>query len=108
LASGLRKALCKQGLRVRQSGQGDVLLRYDVNLRRMQRDGVQFVFAQGYITVLNGKGYILNEFQEKAKAASQNPGLARDRAFAKLAEGLGQKLAESLIKSFELQFAGSL
>jgi hypothetical protein len=108
LDSGLRRALSRQGLRVRQSGRGDVFLRYQAELRRIERDGVHFVFAQGSVTVLNGKGDILNEFQEKAKAASQDTVLARDRAVSELASGLGQKLADSLIISFEQELAGSL
>jgi len=107
LAAGLRKALNNQGLRVRQKGRADVLLRYDLDLRRIERDGVQFVFAQGAITVLNGKGDVLNEFQEKAKAASQDSWLARERALTGLARVLGQKLAESLFKSFELNPVGT-
>ncbi len=107
LAAGLRKALNNQGLRVRQNGRADVLLRYDLDLRRIERDGVQFVFAQGAITVLNGKGDVLNEFQEKAKAASQDSWLARERALTRLARVLGQKLAESLFKSFELNPVGT-
>ena len=99
LASGLREALTSQGLRARQRGRGDLFLHYEIDLRPKERDGIHFVFARGSVTVLNGQGNIIDEFRKKAKAASQDPQLARDRTVDKLADGLGQKLAASLIKA---------
>ncbi|HKJ70681.1 MAG TPA: LPP20 family lipoprotein [Gammaproteobacteria bacterium] len=103
--SGLRQALADQGVQVRESGSGDLALRYQAGLRSVRRDGRSFVFADGNVTVLDGGGGVIDEFQARVKAGSVDPGVARDRAVGRLAEGLGSKLGERLLDSFE-QAAG--
>ena len=100
LASGVRKALSEQGLRVGERGRGDVVMRYAIDMRVLERDAIQVAFARGRITVLDPGGNVLSEFRHKAKGGSQDLELAKDKAAAKLAEGLGEKLAESFLKSF--------
>jgi len=99
--STLRRALSDEGVQVRESGDGDLVLRYDGGLRTVQRDGRNFVFADGNATVLDRTGRVIAEFQERVKAGSVDPGIARDRAVGKLAQGLGEKLAGSLLESFK-------
>lgn len=101
LDSTLRRALSDEGVQVRESGDGDLTLRYDGGLRTVQRDGRNFVFADGNVTVLDRDGRVIAEFQERVKAGSVDPGIARDRAIGKLARGLGEKLAGSLLESFK-------
>ena len=99
--STLRKALADEGVQVREAGNGDLTLRYEAGLRTVTRDGRNFVFADGNVTVLDGNGNVIDEFQERVKAGSVDPGVAQDRAVGRLAEGLGTKLGESLLDSFE-------
>lgn len=99
--STLRKALADEGVQVREGGSGDLVLRYEAGLRTVRRDGRNFVFADGNVTVLDGGGNVIDEFQERVKAGSVDEGVARDRAVGRLAEGLGSKLGESLLDSFE-------
>lgn len=99
--STLRKALADEGVQVREGGRGDLTLRYEAGLRTVNRDGRSFVFADGNVTVLDGRGNVIDEFQERVKAGSVDPGVAQDRAVGRLAEGLGTKLGESLLDSFE-------
>jgi hypothetical protein len=99
--STLRRALSDEGVQVRESGSGDLTLRYEAGLRTVERDGRHFVFADGNVTVLDGSGNVINEFQERVKSGSVDAGVAADRAVGKLAEGLGRKLGASLLDSFE-------
>jgi hypothetical protein len=99
--STLRKALADEGVQVREGGRGDLILRYEAGLRTVTRDGRSFVFADGNVTVLDGAGNVIDEFQERVKAGSVDAGVAQDRAVGGLAEGLGTKLGESLLESFE-------
>ncbi|WP_200257168.1 LPP20 family lipoprotein [Halorhodospira neutriphila] len=101
MASMLRQTLVKQGVKVREGGSGDLTLRYEASLRAVERDDRSFVFADGNVTVLDGVGNAIDEFQERVKAGSVDPDLARDRAVGRLAEGLGSKLGESLLDSFQ-------
>lgn len=100
LDSTLRRALSDEGVQVRESGDGDLELRYEGGLRTVKRDGRYFVFADGNTTVMDRSGRVIAEFQERVKAGSVDPDVARDRAIAKLADGLGEKLAGSLLESF--------
>jgi len=99
--STLRRALSEEGVQVREGGSGDLVLRYEAGLRSVDRDGRHFVFADGNVTVLDASGNVIDEFQNRVKAGSVNPDVASDRALARLAEGLGEKLGASLLKSFE-------
>jgi len=99
--STLRKALANEGVQVRESGSGDLVLRYEAGLRTVKRDGRAFVFADGNVTVLDAGGNVIDEFQERVKAGSVDEGVAQDRAVGRLAEGLGTQLGESLLDSFE-------
>lgn len=98
--STLRRALSEEGVKVRESGAGDLILRYEAGLRTVTRDGRSFVFADGNVTVLDAAGNVIDEFQERVKSGSVDAGVASDRAVGKLAEGLGQKLGASLLDSF--------
>lgn len=100
MASILGRELTNRGVRVRESGKGDLILRYSLEKREMERDGLQFVFARGRITMLEQNGDIINEMHKQAKGASQDPGLAADKAIESLAGKLADSLAESLLDSF--------
>jgi hypothetical protein len=99
--STLRRALSEQGVKVRESGEGDLILRYEAGLRTVSQDGRSFVFADGNVTVLDAAGNVIDEFQERVKSGSVDANVASDRAVGKLAQGLGQKLGASLLDSFQ-------
>jgi hypothetical protein len=50
--------------------------------------------------MLEQNGDIINEMHKQAKGASQDPGLAADKAIESLAGKLADSLAESLLDSF--------
>ena len=99
--STLRKSLANEGVQVRESGKGDLTLRYEAGVRTVARDDRHFVFADGNVTVLDPDGNVIDEFQGRVKAGSVDPGVARDRAIGELAQSLGGKLGEALLDSFE-------
>lgn len=101
MAAGLKKALTAQGVRVREQGTGDLALRYSVDERTLEEDGLWFVFARGNAAILDNNGDIIDEFQKKVKAASRDRKIARSRAIEKLAEKMDQELARSLLKNVE-------
>lgn len=103
--STLRKTLVDEGVQVRQGRGDDLTLRYEAALRTVQRDGRNFVFADGNITVVDRRGSVIDEFQHRVKAGSVDEGVARDRAITRLAKGLGDKLGKTLLDS--LQRAGT-
>jgi len=71
MTAGLRKALTAQGVRVRENGKGDIVLRYAVEQRLVEQDGVKFVFARSSVTVLDENGDVIDEFQKEVKDASR-------------------------------------
>lgn len=104
MASTLRKSLADEGVQVRRGKGEDLTLRYEAGLRTVERDERYFVFADGNVTVVDPRGSVIGEFQKRVKAGSVDEGVARDRAIAQLAEGLGEKLGQTLLDS--LQRAG--
>lgn len=96
LASGIRKELADQGVRVRMDGSGDLYLKFSASLSSVFKDGVYFTFASGQASVMKENKDIISEFNTKVKAGSGDKALSEKRAVEKLASALGDKIATGL------------
>jgi hypothetical protein len=99
MESELVRRLTEAGIKAEAGTGGDLHLRYAADLRSRKHDGTHYVTATGRVSVTDGSGRILTEFNAKEKGGSGDPGLARDRAIAELAEALGSQLGRRLLDS---------
>lgn len=96
LASGIRKSLSDQGVRVRMDGVGDLYLRFSSSLNTVYKNGVYFTFASGQASIMNKGNDIVSEFSTKVKSGSGDRVLSNKRAVEKLALKLGNEIAKGL------------
>jgi hypothetical protein len=93
------KHLTESGIQAEVGTGGDLQLRYSAELRSREHDGTHFVIATGRVSVMDGDGRIITEFNAREKGGSGDPGVARDRAIAELATALGKQLGQRLLDS---------
>ncbi len=93
----LLQSLLQKGIKARNSESADLVLEYKTDLKNVYRDGTYFVFAEGFVSLLNREMEIVAQFKSRVKGASVEKALARDRALGKLAENLGENIAENLL-----------
>jgi len=98
LASGIRKALSDQGVRVRMDGEGDLYLKFSASLDTVLRNGIYYTFASGQASLMEKNNDVLNEFSTKVKDGSGDKNLSVKRAIEKLADELGNSVAKGLFK----------
>lgn len=96
LASGIRKALSDEGVKIRMSGNGDLYLKFKSSINTVYRNEVFFTFASGDASILDQNRNIINEFSAKVKAGSGDKKLSNKRAVEKLAFKLGEEIARGL------------
>lgn len=99
MESELVKHLTESGIQAEVGTGGDLQLRYSAELRSREHDDTHFVIATGRVSVMDGDGRIITEFNAKEKGGSGDPGVARDRAIAELANALGKQLGARLLDS---------
>ncbi|MCB9494444.1 MAG: LPP20 family lipoprotein [Desulfobacteraceae bacterium] len=98
LASGIRRALSDQGVRVRMDGEGDLYLKFSASLDTVLRDGIYYTFASGQASLMEKNNDVINEFSTKVKDGSGDKNLSVKRAIEKLADELGNSVAKGLFK----------
>lgn len=98
MRSGIVESLTDTGLRVSSSA-GDLALKYQANLRPVEKGGRFIVFADGSVSIEDDTGRVLSEFSKEAKGVSgASAAVAQQKAVKKLAESLGQELATTLVE----------
>lgn len=97
MRSGIVENLTSTGLRVSPST-GDLALKYQANLRPVEKGGRFVVFADGSVSIEDANGRVLSEFSKEAKGVSAaSSAQAERKAVKKLADSLGQELATTLV-----------
>jgi hypothetical protein len=98
LASGIRRALSEQGVRVRMDGEGDLYLKFSASIDTVLRDKIYYTFASGQASLMEKNNDVINEFSTKVKDGSGDKNLSVKRAVEKLANELGNSVAKGLFK----------
>lgn len=96
VVAGLKAGLLEQGLRVGSEQSPDLVVGGALSLRTVDRDPDHFAIAEGRVEVRDAKGRLLGLFRHQSRESSTEPGLAEDRALARLGEALGRQLGKHL------------
>jgi hypothetical protein len=103
LRSGLVEHMTKTGLRVTNTANPDLRLRFSAELPApIVRNGNYYVLANGSMRVEDVNGRVLSEFRKEAKGVSAaSETVARQKAVANLADELGQEFADTLVEKID-------
>lgn len=91
--------LTQKGFRVDPNQSPDLRISYNAEFRDVEKNGTHYVFADGYVNILDDQGKILSALNTKVKGASGYAELAENYAVKDLADQMGEKVANTLLKN---------